>query len=79
MSLMLERSWRTSARLRITGSFFSGAGRTMLKVAHSFCSVCSKEELEATDGDGHGVAGVMFDILDEEKVLAQLFLGDQVG
>jgi hypothetical protein len=24
----------------------------------------------ATDGDGHGVAGVMFDILDEEKVLA---------
>jgi hypothetical protein len=30
-----------------------------------------KEKLEATDGDGHGVAGVMFDILDEEKVLAQ--------
>ena len=27
---------------------------------------------------GHGVAGVMFDILDEEKVLAQFFLGDQV-
>jgi hypothetical protein len=29
-----------------------------------------KEELEPTDDDGHGVTGVMFDILDEEKVLA---------
>src|SRR5215813_1470868 len=37
-----------------------------------------KEELEPTDGNGHGVARVMFDILDKEKVLAQFFLADQV-
>ena len=37
------------------------------------------EELDAAEGDGHRVAGVMFDILDEEEVLAQLFLGQQVG
>ncbi len=37
------------------------------------------EELDASEGDGHGVAGVMFDILEEEEVLAQLFLGHQVG
>jgi hypothetical protein len=38
-----------------------------------------KEELDATDGNGHGRAGVVFDVLDEEEVLTQLFLGDQVG
>ena len=36
------------------------------------------KEPDATDGDGHGVAGVAFDVLDEEKVLAQFFLRDQV-
>ncbi len=36
-------------------------------------------ELNAAEGDGHRVAGVMFDILDEEKVLAQLLLSQQVG
>jgi len=43
-----------------------------------FLQCVLKEKLESTDGDGHGVAGVMFDILDEEKVLAQFFLADQV-
>jgi len=37
-----------------------------------------KEELEPADGDGHSVARVVFDILQIEEVLAQLFLGDQV-
>ena len=31
-----------------------------------------------TSGDGHGVAGVVFDILEEEKVLAQFCLADEV-
>ena len=31
--------WRTSARLRTTGSFFSGAGRTRLKMVQSFSNV----------------------------------------
>jgi len=34
-SLIRARSCRTSATLRMTGSFLSGAGRTMLKVVHS--------------------------------------------
>ena len=34
-----------------------------------------KEELEPTDGNGHGVAGVVFDI---QEILAQFFLADQV-
>jgi hypothetical protein len=38
-----------------------------------------KEKLDAADGDGGRAAGVMFDVLDLEEVLAQLFLGDQVG
>ena len=36
------------------------------------------EELDAADGDGGSVAGVVFDVLDIEEVLAQFFLGDQV-
>ena len=32
------------------------------------------EEPDAADGDGHGVAGVMFDVLEKEEVLAQFFL-----
>ena len=37
------------------------------------------EKLDAADGDGRSVSRVMFDVFDVEKVLAQLFLVDQVG
>jgi hypothetical protein len=37
------------------------------------------EESDTADGDGGSVARVMLDILDEEEVLAQLFLADQGG
>ena len=36
------------------------------------------EETNTANGDGHGVAGVVFDILEEEKVLAQFCLADEV-
>ena len=29
------------------------------------------EKADPTDGDGHGVAGIVLDVLDEEEVLAQ--------
>src|SRR5229473_7580102 len=38
-----------------------------------------KKELDAADGDGHGVAGVMLDVLEVKEVLPQFFLADQVG
>jgi hypothetical protein len=75
---MRLRICRTSATLRITGSFFSGAGRTIPKMAQSTIERVLVEEADPTDGDRHRVAGVMFDILDKEKVLAQFFLRDQV-
>ena len=37
------------------------------------------EKADAADGDGHGVAGVMLDVLEIEKILAQFFLAEQVG
>ena len=49
----------------MTGSFFSGAGRTRPKMVHSLCRVRSIEKPDATDGDGHGRAGVVFDVLDD--------------
>jgi hypothetical protein len=38
-----------------------------------------EEESNAADGDGGSAARLMFDILEEEKVLAQFFLADQIG
>jgi hypothetical protein len=63
----------------MTGSFFSGAGRRMPEDGPRAVEGLFVEELDAAEGDGHRVARVMFDILDEEEVLAQLFLGHQVG
>jgi hypothetical protein len=37
------------------------------------------EESDPADGDGHRVAGVVFDVLEMEEVLPQFFLADQLG
>jgi len=38
-----------------------------------------KEEPDSAQGDGGRVARVMFDVDEVEEVLAEFFLGDQVG
>lgn len=38
-----------------------------------------EEELDSAQGDGCSVARVMLDVDDIEEVLAEFFLGDQVG
>ena len=37
------------------------------------------EKADAADGDGHGVAGVVLEVLEVEEVLTKFFLRDQVG
>ena len=61
----------------MTGSFFSGAAHDAEDVPVAVEGLLVAEA-NAADGDGHGVAGVVFDILEEEEVLPQLFLRYQV-
>jgi hypothetical protein len=37
-----------------------------------------EEKLDATEGNGGSVAGVMLDIPEREEILLKLFLGDQI-
>ncbi len=36
------------------------------------------EEADATDSNGHGGTGIVFDVFEVEEMLAQLILTDQV-
>ena len=74
--MALLRSWKSNSFVTSLSTPITAA------VAGELVQHPLKEKPVATDSDGHGVAGVMLEVLEIEEVLAQFFssgAASQVG